>query len=230
MSFLDKFIEKPQPPGGDASTAVLEPEKDPSEPEETISAGPGRRVEVFPYTAHADPQANLFLPWFWNRLKEDGLLNLYFPNDVERSFATFAAMMSGGARILLVALVDEATGLATDTIGFASWTPMMLGLSMVGNAGFIYLKDFWEQSITLAAGRRIEKMWFEEMEPKLDLAVGIIAKNNVLARRYINRLGWKKCGELPGIQQYAGEQADGEIWFVSRSQYESRPQYAERKP
>jgi RimJ/RimL family protein N-acetyltransferase len=221
MSFLDKFIERPLPPGENASTAVLEPEK--AVPTDgRISAGAGKHVEVYPYNAHNDPNASLYLPWLWKRLKDDGLIDLYFPNSADKSFATFAAMLSGGAQILIVALVDDETGLATDTIGFASWTPMLLGLATVGNAGFIYLKDYWEQSITLAAGRRIEKMWFEDMPDKLDLAVGIIAKDNVLARRYLNRLGWRKCGELPGIQQYAGVQGDGEIWFTTRTQYEQR--------
>jgi RimJ/RimL family protein N-acetyltransferase len=191
-------------------------------PDDRIAAGAGKHVEVYPYNAHNDPNASLYLPWLWKRLKDDGLIDLYFPNFADKSFATFAAMLSGGAQILIVALVDDETGLATDTIGFASWTPMLLGLATVGNAGFIYLKDYWEQSITLAAGRRIEKMWFEDMPDKLDLAVGIIAKDNVLARRYLNRLGWRKCGELPGIQQYAGVQGDGEIWFTTRTQYEQR--------
>ena len=222
MSLLDQLLEKPKPPGESAVVEAPEPEKEPLKPSGTIAAGGGKHVEVYPYNAHWDSEAWQFLPWMWKKLKDDGLLDLYFPNIAEKSFATFAAMLSGGAQILLVCFVDDETGLATDTIGFASWTPMLLGLSTVGNAGFIYLRDYWEQSITLAAGHRIEKMWFEEMPQKLDLAVGIIAKDNVLARRYLNRLGWRKSGELPGIQQYAGVQGDGEIWFITRAQYEQR--------
>jgi hypothetical protein len=39
----------------------------------------GYEVDVIPYNANYDPNAANFLPWLWAKLKEDGLIRLYFP-------------------------------------------------------------------------------------------------------------------------------------------------------
>ena len=46
-----------------------------------------------------------------------------------------------------------------------------------------FLREYWDHHTSLAAGQRIMEFWFREMpEPRrLDIAVGIIAKLNVLA-------------------------------------------------
>jgi RimJ/RimL family protein N-acetyltransferase len=181
----------------------------------------GEWVDVIPYNANLDPNAPQFLFWFWERLQKSGLLALYFPHGTEASFPQFVGMMSGGTNVILVVVKSE-SGEVQDTMGFATWGTMQLGLATVGCAGFVFLPEFWDAKATVEAAKRIERLWFDEMPQHLDLLVGIIAKDNVAAQRFMPRIGWSFSGSLPGAHLYAGQPSDATIWYLTRSQFESQ--------
>jgi RimJ/RimL family protein N-acetyltransferase len=180
----------------------------------------GYEVDVIPYNANYDPNAASFLPWLWAKLKEDGLIRLYFPDAVETGFAMFTRMMSGGANILLVVMRNAKTAEIEDVVGFASWEPMQFGQAQAGHAGFIFTKAYWDHETTNRAAMRIMRFWFEDTEPKLDIAIGIIAESNTLAQRFLKRIGWAFAGRLPKLHQYEGKQCAAMIYFVERADYE----------
>jgi RimJ/RimL family protein N-acetyltransferase len=209
---------------------LVEPVKSGTKPKAKEPDTPGRiaydndkYVDVIPYNAYFDDNCRNWLFWLYDKLREDDLLRLYYPNvnGTDRSYPMFVRMMSSDVtQVLLVVLKDKQTDEVASLVGLATWERMSLGPSTVGHAGFIFLRQYWDHHTSMAAGQRILKYWFEEMPQKLDIAVGIIAKLNVLANRFVKRLGWTLVGELPNCQQYGGEPCDAVMWQITRSAYE----------
>lgn len=213
MSTLAQLVE----PMGPSATKKAEPPKP-----EPIRDGDWI-VDVMPYHGDNDPNAWQMLPWLWKRLKDDGLLDLYYPAEADKSFCTFAKMLSASlTRVILVVLrnPDDVTDVK-DIIGFATWEPLRFGPALLGHAGFIFLKKYWDRHTSVEAGKRIMEWWFDKNPEPLDVAVGLIAEKNILANRFVQRLGWTRMGDLPGCQEYAGEQCDAIQWRFTRKDWEA---------
>jgi RimJ/RimL family protein N-acetyltransferase len=213
MSTLASLVSPPAP-----KAAAPEPP-----PTSRIAYDDSKYVDVIPYNAYFDERCREWLYWLYNKLREDDLLRLYYPNvdGTDRSYPMFVRMMSSDTtQVLLVVLKDKATDEVAGLVGIATWERMQFGPSTLGHAGFIFLRDYWDHQTSMAAGRRIMQFWFEEMPEKLDIACGIIAKLNVLANRFVRRLGWTLVGELPNCQQYGGEPCEAVIWQITRRAFE----------
>jgi len=176
-------------------------------------------IEVIPYNASLDPNADKFLPWFWNRLKEDGLIALYFPGAEKTGFAAFVKLMSSDVRVLLVVKKNDA-GEVTDTVGFSTIGPMAIGGTMAAYAGFIFLKDYWDRTTTLAAAKTIMDAWFTNPEVNLDVILGVVADNNSLAKRFLQRGGWVHSGTVPFLAEYEGTRCAATFWYITREIWE----------
>ena len=201
------------------------PTRKPSEPTlpPQIAYDGDKYVDVIPYNAYFDDRCRHWLFWLYDKLREDDLLRLYYPNvdATDRSYPMFVRMMSSDTtQVLLVVLKDKKTDEVAGLVGIATWTPMQLGPSTLGHAGFIFIRDYWDHRTSMAAGQRIMEYWFREIPQKLDIALGIIAKPNTLANRFVHRLGWTKVGELPNCQQYSGEDCDAVLWQMTRKTFE----------
>ena len=70
-------------------------------------AAPASGVEVIPYNACLDPQADSFLPWLWKRMQDDDLVDYYFPGQRDTGFATFVRLFSGDAQVALFKTSDD---------------------------------------------------------------------------------------------------------------------------
>lgn len=206
MSVLEQLVEKPKPP-------------EPVSP----SHGNDDYVEVMPYNAYQDPNcAHYGLTWFWDKLREHGLLKLYYPDltDDDRLFPTFVRMLSSASPQVTLVLLKN-SGEVKDLIGIATQDPLGFGKSALSHCGFIFRQEYWNRRISIEAGHRIMEHWFEA-EPKLDAAVGLIAQANVLATRYVKALGWVESGWLHQAQQYEGKPCDALIFQYTREMYEKR--------
>ena len=179
-------------------------------------------IDVIPYHGDLDPNSRFFLSYFWQRLHDDGLLDLYFPGAGDKSYCTFVKLFSSNTRIVIVVRKVPTTGDIVDTIGFATWDALQLGPALVGHAGFIFLKEFWNRHTTLAAAKRIERFWFDDESPRLDMALGIIAEDNRMAQMLMHRLGWVQAGVLPGLHEYAGKPSNATIWYLTREEFEAQ--------
>jgi len=198
---------------------------EPAPPPQRIAYDNDKYVDVIPYNAYYDPNCRHWLFWLYDKLREDDLLRLYYPNidGSDKSYPLFVRMMSSDTtQVLLVVLKDKQTHDVAGLVGIATWERMQFGPSIMGHAGFIFLRDFWDHHTSLAAGKRILDYWFKEMPDPLDITIGIIAKLNVLANRFVQRLGWTKVGELPNCQQYGGEACDAVLWQITRKAYEEK--------
>lgn len=209
MSVLDQLVEKPKPP----------------KPMEPVMREDGDRVDVVPYNAYRDPQcAHYFLNWFWDRMRENGLLKLYYPDltDDDRMFPTFVRMLSSEVTKVILVILRDAEDKVKDVIGLSTWEPMQLGPSTVGHCGFIFRHEYWNRRTSIEAGHRIMEHWFTVAEPKLDVAVGLIARDNNLAQRYVRALGWVESGWIHNGQQYEGKPCDAIIWQYTREQFQKK--------
>ena len=178
-------------------------------------------VDVIAYNANSDPHAQAFLPWLWNRLVEDGLVGLYFPGAEQTGFAAFVKLFSSDTNVLLVRKLND-QGEVVDVVGFATLELMPFGMAMAAHAGFIFTKAYWDHKTSKASADEIVRTWFNWSAPRLDVVIGIIADRNVMARRFLQRIGWKHSGNIPLIHQFAGERSDGSIWFITRDMVEGK--------
>ena len=180
----------------------------------------GDYIDVVPYDARADKSAPQALVYFWQRLKDAGLLELYYPGNSDLSFPQFVRLLSGDVKVILFVIKGQ-DEIVKDFIGLATWAPLDFGGTLVGNAGFLFLPEYWERSTTLEACRRGMRYWFEEMEPRLNLAIGMNPSGNILVQRFLHSLGWTRVGTLPIPQFYGGKLSDMVLWYYTREQYEA---------
>ena len=174
-------------------------------------------VMAIPYDARNDPDNARMLPWFWSRLVEDGLVHLYYPGQETTGFAEFVKMFSGGSNILMLATKD-AEGKPDKALGFVSWEPLPLGAKQTAIAGFIFFREFWDHKHSTDAANEVMKYWFTKENP-LDLVVGVVAEKNVVAMRFLSRLGWEKSGVLTGCHLWKGEECDAILWTVKKGDF-----------
>ena len=184
--------------------------------ESTPEVKPQTDVTVVPYNAQLDVNADLMLPWLWNQLKADGLIDLYYPNRKAFGFARFVEMMSGGANVLLVATQKD--GQIDRVMGFSTWTPMDFGGAKAATAGFIFLKEFWDGHITTNAAHLIMEHWFTVAE--LEVVIGNVAVDNRLANQFLSRLGWKKLAVVPRLQRYHDRACDANLWLMTKEDFD----------
>ncbi len=175
-------------------------------------------LSVIPYNGNYDENAANMLHYLWEKLKADGLVDLYFPGASKTGFCSFVKLFSSAPSVqVLLVVKKDTTGDVTDVIGFATWEPITIGQCVMGHAGFIFLKEFWDRDTTAAAAREIMGHWFSATP--LDIAVGIVASTNHLANRFLHRIGWTKVGVLPKLHQFAGTQCDAVIWHMTRENF-----------
>jgi RimJ/RimL family protein N-acetyltransferase len=179
----------------------------------------GDYIDVIQYDARFDQNAAQALPYFWQRLRDAGLLELYYPGAAQHSFAQFVRLLSGDVQIILFVLKGQ-DDVVKDFIGLATWAPLDFGGTLVGNAGFLFLPEYWDRPTTIEAARRGMRYWFEEMTPRLNLALGMNPAGNILVQRFLHGLGWSRVGSLPIPQFYGGKMSDMVIWYYTREMYE----------
>lgn len=179
----------------------------------------GDYIDVVPYDARRDRNAPQALVYFWQRLKDAGLLELYYPGNSDLSFPQFVRLLSGDVKVILF-VIKGPDDTVKDFVGLATWAPLDFGGTLVGNAGFLFLPEWWDRRTTLEACRRGMRYWFEELQPRLDLAIGMNPAGNHLVQRFLHALGWTRVGELPIPQYYAGQTSPMVLWHYTRAQYE----------
>lgn len=222
MNIIDRLANgtNGEPPKVEEQTPPETPKRSNALPTvPVIKLEEGMYVDVVPYNANLDPEAGNFLLWLWQRLRDEKLIELYYPDNPDLSFAGFVKLFSCDTFVLLV-LLKKADGEVMDTIGFSTLELMSFGHATAAHAGFIFLKEYHSQKISSQAAESIERYWFASQNPRLDVVIGIIAEKNVLARRFMQRIGWTHSGNIPYLHHFKGEQSDSSIWYLTREQFE----------
>jgi len=180
-------------------------------------------VEVIPYNALGDPDADKFLPWCWQRLQADDLVDLYFPGQKATGFATFVRMFSGDASVAIFKTDDERDGTTWDDRipGFITWTPMPMGAANVISAGFIFFRKFWGHGATDDAARAAFKFWFDG---GVDVVLGSCPSLHKLAIRYNERIGLHEIGRIPKGHLFKGSQCDAILYAMTTDEWRARCQ------
>lgn len=192
----------------------------PSEP--PVVTTPEGTVKIVPYNANWDPQAWALLPYLWERMKKDDLVDYYFPGQKDTGFATFVRLMSGDANVALVTRDDPSKQWDKTITGFISWTTSSMGMSNVVIAGFNFFREFWDHKTTDAAGREAFKYWFTTMEPAAEVVLGVCPSAHVVALRYNKRIGLREVGRIPLAHLFKGERCDAILVAITRDQWHER--------
>ena len=195
MSTLSQLTEVPRPPQSGSSSAPA--------------------LMAIPYNGDFDAHAATMLPWLYDRLKQDGLLDLYFSTRKGASFCAFVRMMSGGSNIILATTQKE--GIPDKVIGFMNWEPMNFGGAHSAKAGFIFLKEFWDGHTSTEAGKLLLTELFANTD--IDVVIGNVAADNRLTSMFLTRLGWNKVGTIPKMQQYEGVECPANLWCITREEF-----------
>lgn len=174
-------------------------------------------IRVIPYSAARHDDAQNFLPWMWEKLKKDNLVEIYFPGQTQTGFVNFCKLMSGDDTKILLVVTEDAEGNMGDAVGFASAMLMPLGSGTAGMGGFIFFKDFWDGKTSKLAAREIMSHWFREN--KFELMLGCIATLNHAAQHFLSQVGWTRIGEIPKMQEYFGKECSGILWQMTKERF-----------
>jgi len=179
-------------------------------------------VEVIPYNACADPEAKHFLPWCWQKMQDDDLVDLYFPGQRDTGFATFVRMFSGDANVAIFKAGDESLGNTWEARipGFITWTPLPMGACNSISAGFIFFRKWWGHGITDEAARAAFTFWFDKLN--VDIVLGSCPSLHKLAIRYNERVGLKEIGRIPKGHLYKEKVCDAILYAMTRDAWKER--------
>lgn len=177
-------------------------------------------VRVVPYDARLDTQADAMLSWMWQRMRDDDLVDYYFPGQKDTGFATFVRLFSGDAQVALF-VTDATTHQWEDTIaGFITWTVQRWGASDVIVAGFIFFRKFWDHHTTDDAATEAFKHWFTETQAQVVL--GVCPATHATAMRYNKRIGLHEIGRIPLAHVYKGETCDAVLMAITRDDWTAK--------
>lgn len=176
-------------------------------------------VTVVPYDATIDRESDKLLPWLWQKLQKDDLVDLYFPGQTDTGFAAFVHLLSGeGSTHSALLVTDDKSGQWDKTVaGFITWQPMPLGAANSIVAGFIFYREFWDHRVTLAAAEAAFKFWFDGM--KIDMVLGVCPALHRTAMLYNQRVGLREVGRLPKCHLYKEQPCDAVLYALTREQW-----------
>jgi len=150
----------------------------------------------------------------YTRMQRDGLTSKVFAQNEIMSATDLLAMLKSPSNLPVFLYVG------TCAAGFA-W------LNSIGKnyayAHFVFLAESWGKNaenkrVTDEMGHALLRYWFSfegDNGPIFDTLVGVVPSKNVLANRFVQRMGLTKVGEIPHI-------ADGgaaTINYIAREDY-----------
>lgn len=182
------------------------------------SVNTGGSVNLIPYNAIYDAQADAMLPWLWKKMQDDDLVDYYFPGQKETGFATFVRLMSGDANVVLVTRDDPSHQWEDTVAGFVTWTEMHLGATMQIVAGFIFFRKFWDHKLADETARKAFEYWFTKTDAQLVL--GNCPSLHRLAIIFNKRVGLKEAGRLPMIHTFQGAPCDAILFVMTREDWQ----------
>ena len=192
-------------------------------PPPVVSLTPDNSVRIVPYNASYDTQAHAFLPYLWERMRRDDLVDYYFPGQKDTGFATFVRLMSGDAQVALVVRDDPSKQWDKTVVGFISWSTSMMGMSNVVIAGFNFFREFWDHHTTDAASVAAFNFWFSGDHPA-EVVLGSCPATHVVAMRYNKRVGLREVGRIPLAHIFRNERCDAVLFAMTRDDWRLRCQ------
>ena len=175
-------------------------------------------IEVIPYDARLDVQADAFLPWIWHKMQQDDLVDYYFPGQRDTGFATFVRLMSGDAQVALFKTALDSDQWEDRIAGFISWTPSHLGATEAIIAGFIFFRRWQDHHTTDEAAVAAFNYWFTKT--KASVVLGICPSLHHAAMRYNKRVGLKQIGLIPGAHLFKGQVCDAILFAKTREEWQ----------
>lgn len=174
-------------------------------------------VRLVPYDATVDAESSRLLPWLWQRLQADELVDYYFPGQERTGFSDFTALLSGPDKVALF-ITDDPSGQWAKTIaGFITWSPLAMGMSNAIIAGFIFFREFWDGKLTTEAARLAFEFWFTSRPTNMIL--GVCPALHRTAMIYNKRIGLHESGRLPAAHLYKGAVCDAVLYSLTREQW-----------
>lgn len=180
-------------------------------------------IEVIPYNALADSMADRMLPWMWQKLQEDDLVDLYFPGQSKTGFATMVRVFSGDAQVAMFKITNPVEDTVEETLpGFITWTPIPMGACPIISAGFIFFRKWWGHGLPDKAAKAAFAFWFDKM--KVEIVLGFCPSLHRLAIAYNERIGLREVGRIPKAHTYKGKVCDAIEYAITREQWEAKCQ------
>lgn len=176
-----------------------------------------RGVQVIPYDARVDPQADAFLAWMWRKMQADDLVDYYFPGQKDTGFATFVRMMSGDASCALVVLENDSDQWEDRIAGFVTWTQMHMGMRNMIVGGFNIFRRFWDHHTPADGAKEAFRMWFKDMN--IETVLGVCPSEHAVAMRFDKRIGMHEIGRIPGAHIFKGQPCDAVLYALGKDEW-----------
>lgn len=148
---------------------------------------------------------------FFQRIQQDGSANIVFYGDKIKTAKDFISFMKDTKNFPTIITVD----------GLISGIVWLNGISKNYAFGhFCLLRNTWGEH-TLHIGQKVLDYWFsindKHGDPVLDVIIGIVPSFNTKALKFIERLGFKRVGEIPKmVKDDMGNQHSSVISYYER--------------
>lgn len=146
---------------------------------------------------------------FGRRMRADGTFDTVFYEGHVRTPEELLGMLKKPANVPVFCF----RGL--DPICLA-WLNSVAGNYAFGH--FCFAKSAWGVD-TLEAGQMCVRYWMQTFE-FLDTILGVCPKANYKACGYVQKLGFKPAGEVPGMLRFMGSRVPASIFYYSRVEHE----------
>lgn len=204
----DNFLPPPPP----ASTS------EPIEMPTPVAADQKREWSIIDYDPKVMPGTEVFLPGLWERMHRDGTFEMFYHEGPNMNFTQFGASLASADKRVQLVLGYDSEGNATEHAGLVILTDILDCPQTKRAAGnFMFFKEYWNRSDSLALGTAVIRHWFEEM--KFDVIFGVTPKQNRAAIMFIHRLGFQQVGEIPAFTIYKGQRCPAVINCMTKERW-----------
>ncbi len=153
---------------------------------------------------------------YW-RLKEEDLYRVVFHDNPDMDLLQFMNFFSSPAVLLQV--VHFVEGDQIKDISGLSW---LVGLEQYAGrqratGSFLAFRKYQTPTMTEHMAKMVLQYWFEQL--KMDIVTGMTPEENVLALRFIKRIGFQELCRIPDYMALNGKITDCIVTMMNAGQY-----------
>lgn len=163
--------------------------------------------QLFPYDGKGNVRDSDW-GYIWNKIEEQGLVDLVFCNDGVTSAYEFIALMKKSMPTIVMDM-DR-----TEPVAVAWLADLMPNF---GFAHFVFFKEIWGTGEPHNIGMDILDFWFNTLNMKLIL--GVIPEFNKHAIKYADGLGMVMMDTIPHLVMVKGEDSPGVLGYLTKEMF-----------
>lgn len=178
-----------------------------------------RTFKMLPARADVIEHGEIVLPSLYDQMKKEGTFEMFFHDFPDLTFGQFVKTLSEPGEYVHAVCVYENDAIV-DVAAIAMMTDIRYtDIVKRGLGNFLLFKKYWDSDQSTKIAALILDGWFAQ----LNTVVGVTPETNERALRFIQHMGFKTIGALPGFASYRG------ALCASVASYQTKSMWLERR-